>query len=147
MYPPEWYHAGVEGAITWRGTAQRDDHIRPWLKAISELYQHQFPTIEHTCLVWTASNRSPSWMPGMSKTVWFRETVISMIFRSTTYAEDAATAKTVRDYFNLTGTHSFSHPLTLQGLHYEAIPDHNHLRTTAPIDPSIRALTRPKRYR
>jgi hypothetical protein len=76
----------------------------------------------------------------MTRTVWFREIVITMIFRSTTYAEAAATAKTVRDYFNLTGTHSFSHPLTLQGLHYEAIPDHNHLRTTAPMDPSVRAL-------
>ena len=60
IYPPQWYYAGVEGAVTWRGTAQREDHIRPWLKAISELCTHQFPTIEHSCLIWTASNRTPA---------------------------------------------------------------------------------------
>jgi hypothetical protein len=140
IYPPQWYHSGVEGAVTWRGTAQREDHIRPWLKAINELCTHQFPTVEHSCLVWTASNRTPSWTPGTTRTVWYRETIITMIFRSTTYAEDAVTLKVVRDFFKLNGTHSFSHPLTLQGLHYEVIPDHNHLRTTAPMDPLVRAL-------
>ena len=120
-YPPEWYHVGVEGAVTFRGTAQRDDYIRTWLKAIRELCLHQFPTIEHNCIVWTASNRTPSWTPGMTRTVWYRETIVTMIFSSTTYANDAITRKTVGDFFKLSGAHSFSHPLTLQGLHYEVI--------------------------
>ena len=76
----------------------------------------------------------------MTRTVWYRETIITMLFRSTTYANDAITLKAVRDFFKLTGSYSFSHPLTLHGLHYEVIPDHNHLRTTAPMDPSVRVL-------
>ena len=51
------------------------------------------------------------------------------------YSEVDARTATVRKLFKLSGANKFSHPLTIQGLHYEVISSSNNLKVTAPLDP------------
>jgi len=87
----------------------------------------------------TANNKtSPYSKNGGRQTQWLLETVLTLSCPAGLYSEVDARTATVRKLFKLSGANKFSHPFTIQGLHYEVISSSTNLKVTAPLDPDVR---------
>ena len=74
----------------------------------------------NTSIVRTANNKTNAYaVPGRRTTQWLVETVVTLSCPAgLLYSEVDARTAAVRKLFKLSGANKFSHPLTIQGLHY-----------------------------
>ena len=125
----EFFHNGTKEVLKIREAPQKEEFIRHWLQAITEFCKHQLD-YEDTLIVRLASNKTPVYLdrvPIGSRQQYLHEPIITLACQSGTYkAHSEIVAKPGRFSFKLTGNHKMSHPLTLQGFHYEI--DHSFIR-------------------
>ena len=132
---PEFFYNGTKEVLIFRGAPQKEEFIRHWLQAITEFCKHQLD-YKHTLIVRTALNTTPVFsdrVPLGSRQQYLHEPIITLACQSDTYKAHSEIVARTRKTFKLTGNHTMSHPLTLQGFHYEVTASSSDLKITAPF--------------
>ena len=99
----------------------------------------------------TASNKTPTYdqnttRPG-DKMQYLKEPIATMYCAKSNHKHEGVLKAQVMTHFKLKGNdRDYNQHLTIQGLHYEIIPTADHLRITAPMNPTSRALSPPTTY-
>ena len=138
IHPPQFYMTGLREMVVIRGAPNKEEYVRHWLQGVYEFLNHQLP-FPFALIVRTANNKtSPYAVQGRRTTQWLVETVLTLSCPAGLYSEVDARTANVRKIFKLSGANKFSHPFTIQGLHYEVISSSNNLKVTAPLDPDVR---------
>ena len=143
--PPAFYKHGLKELVVFRGATTNEEYSRTWLHTITEYCKHQFAW-PHVVLMRTASNKTPTYDPTATrpgdKMQYLKEPIATLYCVKTNHKEESTLKAEVMTHFRLKGTDSdYNQYMTIQGLHYELIPTADHLRITAPMNPSSRVLS------
>jgi hypothetical protein len=143
--PPSFYKQGLKELVVFRGATFTEEYTRPWLHTIIEYCKHQF-VWPHVILMRTTTNKTPIFDNATArqgdKMQYLKEPIATLYCTKSTFREESALKAEVMTHFKLKGTdNDYNQFLTLQGLHYELIPTADHLRITAPMNPSSRILS------